>query len=96
VLRFDRPPAEIRKVLPLIANEILKKFYGCGSPLPPFLVGMNVLDLGCGTGRDVYIASKLVGETGRFIGVDMTDEQIAVAKKIKGNSASVLVSSPQM
>jgi ubiquinone/menaquinone biosynthesis C-methylase UbiE len=78
---LDRPPAEIRNILPLIADEILTKFYGCGSPLPPLLEGMTVLDLGCGTGRDVYIASKLVGEAGRSIGVDMTTEQIEVAKK---------------
>ena len=78
---LDRPPAEIRNILPLIADEILAKFYGCGSPLPPLLEGMTVLDLGCGTGRDVYIASKLVGETGLSIGVDMTTEQIEVARK---------------
>ena len=78
---LDKPPAEVRNVLPLIADEILTKFYGCGSPLPPLLEGMTVLDLGCGTGRDVYIASKLVGEAGRSIGVDMTTEQIEVAKK---------------
>jgi len=78
---LDAPPAYIRKILPLIADEILTKFYGCGSPLPPLLDGMTILDLGCGTGRDVYIASKLVGESGCAIGVDMTDEQIAVARK---------------
>ena len=78
---LDTPPAEIRKIIPLIADEILTKFYGCGSPLPPLLEGMTVLDLGCGTGRDVYIASKLVGEKGRSIGVDMTPEQIEVARK---------------
>ena len=78
---MGKPPVEIRNVLPLIADEILTKFYGCGSPLPPLLEGMTVLDLGCGTGRDVYIASKLVGETGHSIGVDMTTEQIEVAKK---------------
>ena len=78
---LDSPPAEIRDVLPLIADEILTKFYGCGSPLPPLLEGMTVLDLGCGTGRDVYIASKLVGEKGQAIGVDMTAEQIEVARK---------------
>ncbi|MCL2366153.1 MAG: methyltransferase domain-containing protein [Oscillospiraceae bacterium] len=78
---LDRPPVEIRKILPLIEDEILTKFYGCGSPLPPLLDGMTVLDLGCGTGRDVYIASKLVGESGCAIGVDMTTEQIEVAKK---------------
>ena len=77
----DRPPAEIREVLPLIADEILDRFYGCGSPLPPMLDGMTVLDMGCGTGRDVYIASKLVGEAGCAIGVDMTTEQIETAMK---------------
>jgi SAM-dependent methyltransferase len=76
-----KPPAEVREVLPLIADEIQDRFYGCGSPLPPLLEGMTVLDLGCGTGRDVYIASKLVGESGCAIGVDMTDEQIGIAKK---------------
>ena len=78
---LSKPPSEIRHILPLIADEIQSKFYGCGSPLPPLLKGMSVLDLGCGTGRDVYIASKLVGETGRAIGVDMTTEQIEVARK---------------
>ncbi|MCL1848320.1 MAG: methyltransferase domain-containing protein [Clostridiales bacterium] len=77
----DAPPAEIRAILPLIADEILDKFYGCGSPFPSLLEGMTVLDLGCGTGRDVYIASKLVGESGCAIGVDMTTEQIEVAMK---------------
>ena len=78
---IDRPPAEIRAILPLIADEIHNRFYGCGSPLPPLLNGMTVLDLGCGTGRDVYIASKLVGESGCAIGVDMTTEQIETAIK---------------
>ena len=78
---IDRPPEEIRAILPLIADEIHNRFYGCGSPLPPLLEGMTVIDLGCGTGRDVYIASKLVGESGCAIGVDMTDEQIATAIK---------------
>jgi SAM-dependent methyltransferase len=77
----EKPPEAIREILPLIADEILDKFYGCGSPLPPLLEGMTVLDLGCGTGRDVYIASKLVGEPGCVIGVDMTSEQIETAIK---------------
>ena len=77
----EKPPAEIREILPLIADEIQEKFYGCGSPLPPLLEGMTLLDLGCGTGRDVYIASKLIGESGCAIGVDMTAEQIETAVK---------------
>jgi len=74
-------PRKHREILKKIEPEILEKFYGCGSPLPPALEGCTVLDLGCGTGRDVYLASALVGENGKVIGVDMTDEQIDVAKK---------------
>jgi arsenite methyltransferase len=73
-------PASHRAVLAEIDEEILDKFYGCGSPIPPAIEGCTVLDLGCGSGRDVYLASKLVGPNGRVIGVDMTDEQLAVAR----------------
>ena len=48
---------------------------------PPLLEGLTVLDLGCGTGRDVYIASRLVGETGHVIGV---------AKDVCGNTFSMV------
>jgi arsenite methyltransferase len=71
----------VREALTLIDDEILTKFYGCGSPLPPLLEGAVVLDLGCGTGRDVYIASRLVGPDGFVIGVDMTEEQLEVARR---------------
>tara|TARA_Y100000817_G_scaffold200194_1_gene156685 strand:- start:14 stop:1069 length:1056 start_codon:yes stop_codon:yes gene_type:complete len=74
-------PSELRKILPEIHQEVRDKFYGCGSPFPPALEGRTVLDLGCGAGRDVYMLSKLVGPTGKVIGVDMTDEQLAVAEK---------------
>lgn len=74
-------PEHIRAILQNIEPEILEKFYGCGSPLPNELEGRTVLDLGCGSGRDVYVASCLVGETGKAIGIDMTDEQLAVARR---------------
>ncbi|MCU1276870.1 MAG: methyltransferase type 11, partial [bacterium] len=35
---------------------------------------------GCGSGRDTFILSRLVGERGQVIGVDMTPEQLAVAE----------------
>lgn len=73
------PPA-LRRLLDDVHPEIKARFYGCGSPLPPALAGMTVLDLGCGTGRDVYLLSRLVGESGRVIGIDMTAEQLAVAR----------------
>lgn len=78
---IDAIPPEHRRILEMIDEEILARFYGCGSPIPPLLDGKVVLDLGCGTGRDVYMASYLVGEKGLVIGVDMTEEQLAVAKE---------------
>jgi len=74
-------PLALRRMLGDIHPEILARFYGCGSPLPPALEGRTVLDLGCGTGRDAYLLSRLVGPTGRVIGVDMTPEQLAVANR---------------
>ena len=71
----------IRDIESQLDNEILTKFYGCGSPIPPALEGCVVLDLGCGTGKDVFIASRLAGEKGTAIGVDMTDEQLDVAQR---------------
>lgn len=73
------PPKYVKEILPLISEEIKKRFYGCGSPIPTGLTGAVALDLGCGTGRDAYILSKLVGEAGYVYGVDMTKEQIDVA-----------------
>lgn len=77
----DATPAHVRAVLPLLHEEVKSRFYGCGSPIPPAIDGATVLDLGCGAGRDVYLLSKLVGEGGRVIGVDMTAEQLAVARR---------------
>jgi SAM-dependent methyltransferase len=75
------PPAHVRAILPAIHPEILERSYGCGSPIPPALEGCTVLDLGCGTGQDAYVLSKLVGPHGRVIGIDMTPEQLAVARR---------------
>ncbi|RMD94977.1 MAG: methyltransferase domain-containing protein, partial [Calditrichaeota bacterium] len=76
---IDAIPAYQKQVLSKIDDEILTKFYGCGSPIPPLLEGKVILDLGCGTGRDVYLASYFAGPEGHVIGVDMTEEQIEVA-----------------
>ncbi len=78
---IDAMPTYLKALLDGLHPEVLERFYGCGSPLPPALEGMTVLDLGCGTGRDCYLLSKLVGPTGRVIGVDMTPEQLEVAMR---------------
>jgi arsenite methyltransferase len=77
----DSLPHHLRDKAAKVHPEILERFYGCGSPLPLALEGKTVLDLGCGTGRDCYILSQLVGPEGRVIGVDMTEEQLAVARR---------------
>lgn len=71
---------------PLLANiheEVLSRYYGCGLVAPAQLEGRRVLDLGCGSGRDVYALAQLVGPEGEVVGVDMTDEQLEVAKRYK-------------
>jgi ubiquinone/menaquinone biosynthesis C-methylase UbiE len=55
----------------------IDRYYGCGLVFPPKLQGCRVLDLGCGSGRDVYILSSLVGDQGYVVGVDMTKEQVS-------------------
>ncbi len=73
-------PQWLKPLLAKIHPEVLTRYYGCGLVCPPLLEGCRVLDLGCGSGRDVYALAQLVGATGEVVGVDMTDEQLAVAK----------------
>jgi SAM-dependent methyltransferase len=60
---------------------------GCGNPLAiaSLRAGQTVLDLGSGAGFDCFLAAKAVGPSGRVIGVDMTSEMIAKARR---NAAS--------
>ncbi|WP_237151991.1 methyltransferase domain-containing protein [Oryzibacter oryziterrae] len=81
---------QLQAIVQNIHPEILDRFYGCGSPIPDDLEGLTVLDLGCGSGRDVYLVSALVGETGRVIGVDMTPEQLEVGRRHQAEQARVL------
>jgi len=73
-------PAHLRPLLARVHPEVLARYYGCGTAIPEGLAGATVLDLGCGTGRDVYLLAQLVGGGGRVIGLDMTPEQLAVAR----------------
>lgn len=77
----DAMPEHLKRIAATLHPEVKEKFYGCGSPIPPALEGKTVLDLGSGSGRDCFLLSKLVGALGRVIGVDMTAEQLAVARR---------------
>ena len=68
-----------------IPPEVIERFYGCGSPvgLASIREGETTLDLGSGAGIDVFIAAKKVGPEGKAIGVDMTDQMLAVANDAK-------------
>lgn len=79
----EAAPQWLRGAIARLPKEILTKFYGCGSPLPLALEGCTVLDLGCGTGRDVYTAAQFVGPEGKVIGVDFTDSQLEVAERYR-------------
>ena len=73
-------PAWLKPLLERIHPEVLSRYYGCGLVCPPLLEGCRVLDLGSGSGRDVYALAQLVGKSGEVIGVDMTPEMIEKAR----------------
>jgi ubiquinone/menaquinone biosynthesis C-methylase UbiE len=56
---------------------------GCGNPIAyaDLKPGETVLDLGSGAGIDAFLASNKVGESGKVIGVDMTEKMIKKARK---------------
>lgn len=74
-------PQKIKDALSLIHDEVLIKYYGCGLTIPTNIEGLNILDLGSGSGRDCYLLSKLAGESGFVTGIDMTKNQFEVANK---------------
>lgn len=75
------PPLHIRKALGAVHDDVSARYYGCGIVIPTELEGLNVLDLGSGAGRDVFALSKLVGPKGSVTGVDMTAEQLNIARE---------------
>jgi arsenite methyltransferase len=56
---------------------------GCGNPqtIASLKPGETVLDLGSGGGFDCFLAARAVGDGGHVIGVDMTADMVALARK---------------
>lgn len=72
-------PQYVKEKLKNIHDNVLSTYYGCGLVIPDCLESKNVLDLGCGSGRDVYLLSQFVGEEGNVVGLDMTENQLKIA-----------------
>ena len=70
-----------REIFQHIPAAVTERHYGCGCPIPEDdLTGLTVLDLGSGAGVDAFVMSRKVGPNGFVHGVDMTDEQLEVAR----------------
>ncbi|HRI13762.1 MAG TPA: arsenite methyltransferase [Verrucomicrobiota bacterium] len=84
----DRPSATSADKLGYSPDEIAASpegadlGLGCGNPQAIALLkpGETVLDLGSGAGFDCFLAARVVGPTGRVLGVDMTPEMLAKAR----------------
>jgi arsenite methyltransferase len=75
-------PSELLDAIPA---EALASFAGVGHhlDLAALQPGDHVLDLGSGSGTDLFCAAAIVGEFGRVVGVDITDEQIDKASRLR-------------
>jgi arsenite methyltransferase len=77
-------------LLDAIPAEAVASFAGVGYhlDLAGLQPGESVLDLGSGSGTDVFGAAVQVGESGRVVGVDITDEQLAKAARLREREGS--------
>ncbi len=79
--RLGYPGAE----LDLIPSQAIDSFAGVGYyfDLAQPQAGDKVADLGSGSGMDSFVAALKTGPTGRVTGIDMTDEQLAKAERLR-------------
>jgi len=79
--RLGYSPTDLDK----IPSEAIDSFAGVGYffHLADLKAGEAVVDLGSGSGMDSFVAALKVGPNGRVVGVDMTDEQLAKAERLR-------------
>ncbi len=84
-----------KEMLAGLSNEILNSFCGVGNPFTIDRIenGTTVLDIGCGSGFDLYVASRLVGEKGKVSGVDLTNEMV---DRARANLATMQVTNAEI
>jgi SAM-dependent methyltransferase len=71
------------KILNSLPDEICNSYCGVGNPfsLGAIKEGDAVLDIGCGAGIDLIFAAKIVGPSGRVVGVEMVTEMLDRGKR---------------
>ena len=79
----DIQKANIEPILAEIPEAASEGAADWGNPFPLAMEGITVLVLGCGAGRDAFVAGKLVGPNGRVIGVEFSEDLVAKANQIK-------------
>jgi arsenite methyltransferase len=82
--RLGYPPEELDR----IPDGAVESFAGVGYffDLLQLRSGERVLDLGSGAGMDAFMAAEQVGHEGTVVGVDMTDEQLGKAERLRGEA----------
>ena len=69
-------------IIESMSAELIESFCGVGNPftLGPINPGETILDVGCGAGFDLIVASRMVGHDGKACGIDLTPEMAAKAR----------------
>lgn len=82
--RLGYAPAD----LDAIPAQAIESFAGVGYyfDLAALRPGETVVDLGSGSGTDAFVAATKVGPHGRVIGIDMTDEQLGKAERLRAGA----------
>jgi len=70
------------EILDKVPASMWEPFTGAGNPQPyiGIVPGETVLDLGCGSGLDLYLYARATGSSGRVYGLDMSEQMIAKAR----------------
>jgi arsenite methyltransferase len=78
--RLGYPTTELDQIPP----EAIESFAGVGHhlALADLHEGDRVVDLGSGSGMDAFLAARRVGLSGEVVGIDMTDAQLAKARRL--------------
>lgn len=72
-----------RNIIEALPDEVSASYCGVGNPfsLGQINQGEAILDIGCGTGVDTFVAAMLTGPSGSVMGIDLTSEMLERAEE---------------